>query len=201
LNFNIPDTKDDLPVALLMRDSHWRIVDINSACLRLLGVERDVVPGRRRSDLLTISRHDTVMERLAGDLTSKGWVRDLTMTLAFDRQPPRNVSIIATAHFNRDGALSTVVVVISDITSFVRKEADLIAEVEDITSRLAETRDKHDRIQKQTQDFVEIAESEKLAWVETQIALNRAEESEKWFRTIVTSVADGILVINKEGVI
>ncbi len=41
----------------------------------------------------------------------------------------------------------------------------------------------------------------KIARDQTQQALIRAEESEKRFRTIVTSVADGIILIDQNGVI
>lgn len=197
----ISDTNAELPVALLMLDGNWRIAEVNSAASRLFETTQDEIIGRPFTDLLPKNPQGAVMERLAGDLTRKGQIRDFAVSLAFENQARRDVAMNAAAHFNQEGVLSGVVVVISDVSSFARREAELIAEVEDITSRLAETRDRQQRIEKQTRDFVEIAESVELAREETQVALDRAEESEKRFRTIVTSVADGILVIDKEGVI
>lgn len=197
----ISDTQAELPVALLLLDRDWRIAEVNSVLLRLFRVQPGDIIGCQLTDLLPIDRHGSVMERLAGELTSKGWVQNFALILELQGRGPRHVVLNATAQFSPDGNFCGALAAISDVTSFSEREADLMTEVERITSELAEVRDYRDRIENQSRNFVKIADSVEIARDETQQALDRAEESEKRFRTIVTSVADGILVIDKEGVI
>jgi diguanylate cyclase (GGDEF)-like protein/PAS domain S-box-containing protein len=197
----ITDAQAELPVALMLLDKHWRIAEVNTALMRLFAVEQDEIVGRQFTELLPVQRRGTVMERLARELTSKGRAQNFAVALSLTGQNVRHVILNATAQFDADGGFNGAVAAISDVTALTESEADLMSEVENITSKLAEVSDYRDRIVNQSRDLAEIAENGELARDEVEQALSRAEESEKRFRTIVTSVADGILVINQQGTI
>ncbi len=197
----IADTQVELPAALLKLDKHWRIAEVNSALMRLFAVEQNDIVGRHFTDLLPVLRRGTVMERLAGELISKGRVQNFAVALSLTDQNVRHVILNATAQFDNDGSFNGAVAAVSDVTALTQSEADLMVEVENISSKLAEASDYRDRVENQSRYLAEIAENGELARDEVEQALSRAEESEKRFRTIVTSVADGILVINRQGTI
>lgn len=75
------DTNAVIPATLFMLDRNWRITDINATLVRLIDLEQDKIVGRQLSDLLPGDRIGTVMGRLASELSSKGSVRNILVTL------------------------------------------------------------------------------------------------------------------------
>ena len=192
------EAQDDLPVALLSLDEHWRIVEVNSPLARMFDVKHGEIIGRQLTGILPANCHGTVMERLACDLKSTGQIHNFELTMELPGRDARRVMLNATARFGENGHFNGAHLAVFDISSFTENEANLRSEIERVTSELAEFRDHQERIENQTRDFVEIAESIEIARDETQQVLNQAEENENRIRTIVTS---GILVIDQEGVI
>ena len=191
----------NIPALILVLDKDLHVIEISAGWKKIFGDVYAELPGRDLAELLPECSRDRDLGRLAEQLITKGEVSNFRLTLAPKAGTSVKISMNAMTQYGPAGDFAGAVAVVVDVTESSQSHSLVLQEVERLTHELAELRDHTDRIEKNGEELVGVAEDLEFARDEAEKASVRAEESEKRFRTIVTSVADGILVVDSRGII
>lgn len=191
----------DSPVLLISFDEHWNVTELSGQWLPYTGC--DVAELRRKNlmDLLNPEGDGTEVDRIVGELSATGRITDFRLLIPTADGSVEELFLNANPLFTEDSVFQGVKGLCTLGPGMCPSESQLIEKIESLTHEFIELRDHKERVEDQGREYIEVAETLSIARDEAEQAALRAEESEKRFRTIVSSVADGILVIDRQGFI